>query len=370
VYLVEEYPLFMLVILISLFVLLLIQYYFAFGFFLRLVQFQNTPTTNHQPFVSVLVVAHNECDQLVQLVPSLLKQSYPDFEIIIVLDRCTDDSESYLKSLNSSTIKVYHLSDPQFIHPKKAGVKLGIQHAKANLILLTDADCSMKSDLWMASMVGTFSEDIDMVVGYSPYKTKPGFLNAVIQYETLHTALQYLSFAIAGKGYMSVGRNWAYRKQRFAEIGFGPMESHVGGDDDLLFQRMRKGKNYAVCLNEESFVESSPPTTWRWWFNQKKRHLSAGKRYDKVTNWQLMLYQFSWLFYLPMVFFMLKFNFLYGILFFIARVLVFATIFHILARRLKNKLYWLTIIQLDIFYNICYFILALSVLLSKKVQWK
>jgi glycosyltransferase involved in cell wall biosynthesis len=360
----------MLVVLVLLSLLLLIQYYFALGYFLRLIFFQEKTVNSAQPRVSVMVVAHNEHFHLQQLIPSILSQSYPDFELLVVLDRCTDGSVEYLKGLSDSRIKVLNLGPSGTIHPKKAGVKLGIAASSGEIVVLTDADCCAISPFWIQHMIVAFSDKVDVVIGYSPYKKQQGFLNAVIQYETVHTAIQYLSFALAGKGYMSVGRNWAYRKARFEDVGFGETESHVGGDDDLLFQRMATKNNYAVCLHPDSYVESSPPDNWAWWVKQKKRHLAAGKRYNKVTNWQLILYQVTWLFYLPLVLFMLKFNFLYGILFFIARVLVFATIFHIIARRLRNKLYWLTIIQLDIFYNICYFILALSVLLSKKVQWK
>ena len=54
---------------------------------------------------------------------------------------------------------------------------------------------------------------IEVVLGYGAYKKYPGFLNKLIRFETFHTALQYFSYALAGKPYMGVGRNLSYRKE-------------------------------------------------------------------------------------------------------------------------------------------------------------
>jgi len=44
------------------------------------------------PPVSVLIAAHNEADRLRRYLPSVLSQEYPVFEVIVALDRCTDES--------------------------------------------------------------------------------------------------------------------------------------------------------------------------------------------------------------------------------------------------------------------------------------
>ena len=46
-------------------------------------------------------------------------------------------------------------------------------------------------------------------------KRKNSFLNKLIRFETMLTALQYFSYAIDGKAYMGVGRNLAYKKSIF-----------------------------------------------------------------------------------------------------------------------------------------------------------
>jgi hypothetical protein len=46
-------------------------------------------------------------------------------------------------------------------------------------------------------------------------KIEKSFLNKLIRFETLLTAIQYFSWAKAGLPYMGVGRNLAYKKRVF-----------------------------------------------------------------------------------------------------------------------------------------------------------
>ena len=58
-----------------------------------------TELTAEQPFVSIIVAAHNEAKNIAVCLDSLLNQDYPEekMEIIIVDDRSTDDTASIVK---------------------------------------------------------------------------------------------------------------------------------------------------------------------------------------------------------------------------------------------------------------------------------
>ena len=75
---------------------------------------------------------------------------------------------------------------------------MGIKEARYEIVLLTDADCVPASEFWMQKMQDGYYNGIEVVLGYSPYKKGPGFLNKIIRFDTFHTALQYLSYALAG----------------------------------------------------------------------------------------------------------------------------------------------------------------------------
>ncbi len=322
------------------------------------------------PNVTVVVVAHNESRNLRVLVPALLRQQYENFEVLVVLDRCSDDSEDYLTSLKSPLLHILKSEGREGWNPKKAGIALAAETAKGTILLFTDADCTPLSDRWISSMAEAFQPQTDLVIGYSPYTYQPGFLNKVIQFDTLFTAFQYLGLASAGNAYMSVGRNWSYRSTVYQSLGFGKTASITGGDDDLLFQRLLKEKNYQVNIKEESWVESLPHEDWRKWFRQKRRHLSVGRHYSLKKAWLPGVFLWTWWMYLPLLGILFFSNFWLAVVFFILRLLVIAAIFYIIARSLRTKITFVEYILLDIFYNICYFMLSLSVLLSKKVQWK
>ena len=76
------------------------------------------------PPVSVIVAAKNEYENLQKLIPALLSQDYPEFEIVIVDDKSTDDSFMYLYDLKDKEPKIKHCridETPDYITSKKFG---------------------------------------------------------------------------------------------------------------------------------------------------------------------------------------------------------------------------------------------------------
>lgn len=131
-------------------------------------------------------------------------------------------------------------------------------------------------------MAQQFSDNKQIVLGFGPYMATGSFLNNFIQYETLHTALQYFSFAFARLPYMGVGRNLAYTKPLFYDSGGFNGQMHLAsGDDDLLVNRAATGSNTAIQIQPDSFCYSAAPAGWRAWFRQKARHAGAGKYYRR-----------------------------------------------------------------------------------------
>jgi len=94
--------------------------------------------------VSVIVCAHDEEHNLRELVPLLLQQDYPDFEVIVVEDRSNDGTFDYLREMLPvhARLKMVRVeSTPAHIHGKKFALTLGIRAARYEWVLLTDADC-------------------------------------------------------------------------------------------------------------------------------------------------------------------------------------------------------------------------------------
>ncbi|MGZ7179330.1 MAG: glycosyltransferase family 2 protein [Halobacteriota archaeon] len=67
-------------------------------------------TRNDQPLVSVLICTYNRSKELTErAIPSVVRQTYTNFEVVIVGDHCTDDTEQRLAQLGDARIRFYNL---------------------------------------------------------------------------------------------------------------------------------------------------------------------------------------------------------------------------------------------------------------------
>ncbi len=241
--------------------------------------------------VSVIIAAHNEYENLKLFLPTILNQEYPNFEVLVVCDRCTDESIGYLKSITHPALHILEIhTQTDGLQPKKAALTEGIKIAKHPWILATDADCYAVSNKWIEEMM-LAKNNKQVCLGLSMYQQKFTFLNFFIQFETLFTGIQYSSWAKMGKPYMAVGRNLLYARELFINNqGFGKYGYHLGGDDDLLIQSIAFSKNTSVATNPNSFTISRPSETYTQWWRQKHRHLHAGKQYPLAVLMGLGIY--------------------------------------------------------------------------------
>ncbi|MFM7725158.1 MAG: glycosyltransferase [Flavobacteriales bacterium] len=250
--------------------------------------------------VSIVIAARNEEKNLLENVPKIMAQHHPNFEVIIVNDSSWDDTAEVLKALSLSypQLHVIHIDEEkQHMQGKKFAITLGIKAAKHDIILLTDADCEPASDRWITEMTSGMNDQKQLVLGFSPYEKRDGWLNRVIRFDTLMIGCQYLGFARSGMPYMGVGRNLAYHKDLFFKIGgFKSHYSLASGDDDLFVNQVATAHNTLAVTAPESQTVSAPKTTWNAWFIQKRRHFSTSGLYKTSSKWMLMVWPLSFVF--------------------------------------------------------------------------
>ncbi|GAB3553657.1 glycosyltransferase [Spirosoma fluminis] len=244
--------------------------------------------------VTIVVCARNELDNLIELLPLLDDQNYPDFEVLVMDDRSTDGTDTYLEHEIGELSHVRFIridKEHEHVTPKKYALTIALKKAQYPTVLLTDADCRPASTDWLRTMVAPLTNpEKAIVLGFSPYERQPGLLNLLIRSETLFTAVQYFSLALAGRPYMGVGRNLAYRTQLFFDNrGFYTHMNVLGGDDDLFINEVATKQNTAICLDPASFTWSKPKETWADWRIQKRRHLHVGKQYKPGNKIRLGL---------------------------------------------------------------------------------
>lgn len=272
-----------------------IQCLFYGAFFFSFLKIPKTKKIAHtHTSVSVIICAKNEAHNLQLHLPHILEQDYFNFEVVLVNDNSTDDTLKVMQSFKEkhSNITIVNINGSS---NKKRALTKGIEAAKNEYILLTDADCKPLSKHWIKSMSAHFSSKKDIVLGYGGYtRYKWSLLNDLIRYETVFTALQYFSFAKLGHPYMGVGRNLGYKKSVFTKNGGFQNHQHIlSGDDDLFINQVATKNNIALCTDTDSFTISKPKTSFSDWFKQKRRHITTANHYTKTHKNILGLFYLS-----------------------------------------------------------------------------
>lgn len=355
----------------------LIQLFYYLFFFIRLCFFKNKPKDQSQTHpVSVIVCARDEAANLAINLPGILIQEYPTtHEVIVVNDNSFDESKYILEEFrkNFKQLQVVELTqEAKMIPGKKFPLSVGIKTAKYEIVLLTDADCVPASEHWIQHMQESYRDETEIVLGYGAFHKSKGLLNKLIRWETFHSALQYLSYALAGLAYMGVGRNLSYKKSVFfRHKGFSSHNHIPGGDDDLFINMAATRKNVAINIDPESFTLSKPATTWKQWMNQKMRHYSTGRYYKAKHKFFLGLYSLSQFLFFPLMIASLVFYcWTWSLAVYGTRLLVQSFVFWKTTRKLNEKDLFPLFPLLDIWMFIYYLIFVPALIRKPRATWK
>jgi glycosyltransferase involved in cell wall biosynthesis len=261
------------------------------------------PVEERQP-VSIIICAKNEAANLKKNLPAILAQRYSNesgialYEVIVVNDASTDETEQVLNEMELHYDNLWDVVIPpdtnRDLQGKKFALSKGLAYAGNEWLLLTDADCAPASNHWLELMVAPLAKGKEIVAGYGAYNKSAGFLNAFIRWETIHTFLQYSTYALAGNPYMAVGRNLACTKKALQKAQASDRWNAVpSGDDDMLVNIAGNKENTAIVASEAAFTYTDAKNTFNDWIKQKQRHLSTGKYYNENIKLLLATYACS-----------------------------------------------------------------------------
>jgi len=236
------------------------------------------PKNTNRPFVSVVIAAKNEEKQLPGLLASLAEQDYPAdrYEIIIVDNESEDKSLVILKEAEQKNPNLKILSTRGIVSDfifKKAAMNLGIENAKGEIILTTDADCELQSG-WISSMASCFDEEVGVTAGYSRFRYNHRIFHRL-------QALDYLNLMTAECATLNLNLVWgcagnclAFRKSLFREVGgYKDIRDRIGGDDSLFMQIIKKKSSLKIVFNSDSrvVVQTQPVDTFFGLIRQRAR---------------------------------------------------------------------------------------------------
>jgi cellulose synthase/poly-beta-1,6-N-acetylglucosamine synthase-like glycosyltransferase len=242
----------------------------------------------------VVIAVRNEEKNIEVLLQALSSQDYPKqlFEVIIVDDHSTDDTVlniQQIKNLNF-VFKLIHL--PEGATSKKKAIAAGIEKASGELIVTTDADCTMPAT-WLSTYAAFYlSTGAKFIAAPVLMKASESFCRLFQSIDFL--ILQGITGASVNKKFhaMCNGANLAYPKKVFEEVkGFEGIDNIPSGDDMLLMQKIyiRYPEQVLYLKSKKALVTTSAEPTWKIFFHQRIRWASKAVHYKDARIFYVLL---------------------------------------------------------------------------------
>lgn len=200
------------------------------------------------PKFSVVIPLYNKENFISKTLSSVLNQSFPDFEVIVVNDCSNDNSVAVVNKFNDPRIRLIQ-------HEKNSGLSAsrntGIKNATADYIAFLDAD-----DLWKTDFLKTIHFLIENYPEASLFGTKYEVNldgNKVIEYAT-----PIKEFELHGiiPNFFDYSRNYALynqscfcaKKEVFEKVGY--YNEQVNYSEDVDFNIRAYAENHLAYYNK------------------------------------------------------------------------------------------------------------------------
>lgn len=188
---------------------------------------------NKKPAISVIIPAYNEEKCLPSCLSAFQKQTFKDFEIIVVDNNSTDKTASIAKKFGARVVKEKH-QGMAYSREK------GFQMSRAKILARTDADTVVTPN-WLEIIYKTFKKYPYVVaITGSWLSSTPKISNRIISAFS-HLLSVRLGRLITGHPFL-MGPNMAIRKAAWKETKVHTDDTKVHEDIDLSFQLGKVGK--------------------------------------------------------------------------------------------------------------------------------
>jgi glycosyltransferase involved in cell wall biosynthesis len=328
------------------------------------------------PPLSVIIAVKNDEYNIKNKLIEILEQDYPTFEVIVVNDASSDETEFVLKGLSA----IYHhlkvvniVENVNKFQGQKFPISIGIKSAKYEHLVLTKSDCKPNSFDWLKYIASGFGKNKEIVLGYACVENKKGLLNKLVRYDHAIRAMNYLSFALCKNPYMGEGYNLAYKKSLFYKVGgFIKHYNLSAGDDDMFINQITNSKNTSVVLTTPSFVKYDSFRKYKDWIKAKKSNIISKKHFKTSHRFLLNLLPFStFMFYLCIaVLFFIGIPWSYMVLALLLKFILQIFVYYKAFKRLRIKNLFIFAPILEIYQMILNFFLELRIATTKKSKWR
>lgn len=223
----------------------------------------------HNDLVSIIMPMHNSASYVGEAITSVLKQTYPHWELLVIEDASKDNSCDIVRTYQEQDSRIHLLINDHHTGRPSSPRNMGVKHAKGRYIAFLDSD-----DVWspekLQQQIPLF-EDEKVAIVYSNYEKmdEAGHrANRVVKAPPCATYNQLLSGNVIGN------LTGIYDRQKVGKVEF----LHVHHEDYVLW----------LSILKQGFIAKNTNTT-----NAAYRivagSISANKL--KVLPWQWSVYR-------------------------------------------------------------------------------
>ena len=210
--------------------------------------------------ISIVITVKNECRYIKNCLDALFKQSYQDFEIIIIDNGSTDGTGEIVNLSKDNRVRYFY-------EPSRCGIaalrNLGIKKTMGEYVFFTDGDC-MPSKHWL--------EEGLRILETGEYVGVEG--KTYYESQRISTISDYNTHQFIAGGFATC--NVAYTQKILEKVGyFDPFFKYGHEDRDLAFRVMKFGKIY---FSEDMLV------------SHQKKKLSIKSLFNRAKRAENMVY--------------------------------------------------------------------------------
>lgn len=249
------------------------------------------PIKGEYPMVSVLVPAHNEALVLKRTVQALLNFDYPRdrYEIIIVNDNSTDDTEEIISQLAAShpNNRLICVSTDKVVGGtgKSNALNIGFSVACGSVIAIYDADNTPEPPALRLLVENLVADDkLGAVIGkFRTRNRNASILSRFVNIETLsHQCMNQAGRYFFFKLCTIPGTNYVIRRSIIEAVGGWDVKA-LSEDTEISFRIYRMG--YRIKLLPQAVTWEQEPHLLPVWFKQRVRW-AKGNIYVMVKNFK------------------------------------------------------------------------------------
>lgn len=234
--------------------------------------------SREQPFITIMVPAHNEEVTIEETISYLLNElNYTNYEVLVIDDCSTDNTPKILHKLQqqSKRLRVIRLAENK---GKAHAFNIGLAFAKGDLVLSNDADTLPEADALMR-YVNYFNspegQNIAAVTSNVEVRNRTKLItkSTTVEFSSIVGIIKRAEMGVFGSIFAYSGANTMYRKSALIDVG---MFRQDRATEDISVAWDHQLNNWLSVFAPEIISYTLVPETLKELYHQRKRWAKGG----------------------------------------------------------------------------------------------